>query len=238
MVAVGGILTVALLLSFNQFRRGNPEHVPALAEPTRPTEHRVVGVDNTNRHTLGRRTRAQVAPAEFDDTERRAFQDNFEKKYKPAIQRWAATYQGHVPFDPRAVSAQHCISRVGVNSDYYSYMFLIDGVTLGVEDRNGSVRLDYVGTTGTKKMMMMPTGAQPVLEPPVAKQDIISMVRADLGPIGANDEIRIIPSGLSSALNGGAIVCVGGDPNNFASWKINIVFKPDGQLAYYLLGPH
>jgi hypothetical protein len=50
------------------------------------------------------------------------------------------------------------------------------------------------------------------------------------------NDIRLIPSGYSGALNGGAIVNVGGTPDNAASWKYDMVIAPDGKLAYYLRG--
>ena len=45
-----------------------------------------------------------------------------------------------------------------------------------------------------------------------------------------------LPSGYSGALNGGAIVNVGGNPDNAASWKYDMVFGADGRLVYYLRG--
>lgn len=50
------------------------------------------------------------------------------------------------------------------------------------------------------------------------------------------NEIRLIPNRYSGALNGSAFVNVGGDPNNAASWKYDMIFDADGKLVYYLKG--
>ena len=41
---------------------------------------------------------------------------------------------------------------------------------------------------------------------------------------------------LSGSMNGGVNVVAGGDMNNFASWKLNVVFDADGTMGYYLRG--
>jgi hypothetical protein len=61
-------------------------------------------------------------------------------------------------------------------------------------------------------------------------------IEAESGTRFAAGEIRIYPSGPSGSLNGGAFVHVGGDPENGASWKYDMVFDPQGKLAYYLKG--
>jgi len=44
------------------------------------------------------------------------------------------------------------------------------------------------------------------------------------------------PTGFSSAINGGAIVEVGGNPANAASWNYTVIFDSNGTINYYIRG--
>ena len=116
----------------------------------------------------------------------------------------------------------------------------VDGNTLylGVADSKGFARVDDLNSPKeTRKMATIPDGSQsPIMTTPVSKEDITRMIEADGGIRFPSHEIRMTPSGLSGSLNGGVIVNVGGDPRNGASWKYDLVFGPDSQLAFYLRG--
>ena len=84
---------------------------------------------------------------------------------------------------------------------------------------------------------MLPTsGEAPIIATPVDKNQLVEMLGTDSGEQFRANDVRLIPSALSGALNGGALVHVGGDPNNAASWEYDLVFGADGKLAYYLKG--
>lgn len=177
-------------------------------------------------------------PNEFSDKEKTDFAENFKTKYRPAIVKWSEAYRGHVPISPGDITIDKLAERVG-NDIYSEYIFVVDGVTLGVRDSKAEVTVDYLNVRReTQKLNTLANGSEvPKVTSPVNQQEILRMVRDDIGAQIAAKDVRTISSGVSSGLNGGAVVEVGGDPNNFASWRLNLVFSADGSLAYYLKNP-
>ncbi len=175
----------------------------------------------------------------FTTAEKEQFEANFREKYQPAVQKWCKAYEGRVPFDAYDVTIDQFVERIGTQDRYREYIFVVNGITLGVRDSVASgIRVDYLNVpTQTRKMAMMPEGGTPpvVTSMPVTREQVADMLRAD-GGLDPNDKIDFIPSGLSGSLNGGAIVNVGPDPENGASLNYSLVFGPDGKLAYYLKG--
>jgi hypothetical protein len=173
---------------------------------------------------------SQLTPAE-----RAEFATNFVQRYKPAIAKWAKAFAGHLPLDPDAITADTANSRVGLNPAYYQYIFVVNGVTIGVSDTKGTAQVAYLNAREqTQKLAALPDGSQPpITAAPLSAQEIARMLEADSGEHFAANEIRTSPSGMAGNLNGGMFAAVGGDPDNAASWKYNLVFGPDGNLAYY-----
>ncbi|HET7623908.1 MAG TPA: hypothetical protein VFM25_01495 [Verrucomicrobiae bacterium] len=186
----------------------------------------------------GPEIRVKHQASNFTPEEKAEFLSNFERKYRPAIQKWCTAYEGHVPFSPDEITPKEFAERVGIDSSYGEYIFVVNGITLGVQDKKGVARVDYLNAPKqTRKMAMVPNGDDvPITTSPVQREEVMKMIQADGGGQFDPSEIRLIPTGLSGALNGGVIVSVGGDPNNSASWKFDMVFGPDDKLAYYLRG--
>jgi hypothetical protein len=173
---------------------------------------------------------SQLTPAERAD-----FQTNFTKRYQPAIAKWAKAFAGHLPIDPDSITPDTANSRVGLKPDYYQYIFVVKGVTIGVADAKGTAQVVYLNAREqTQKLATLPDGSQtPTTLAPLTAQEIAGMLEADGGGHFAPNEIRLSPSGMAGNLNGGMFAAVGGDSDNAASWKYNLVFGPDGNLAYY-----
>jgi hypothetical protein len=164
------------------------------------------------------------------------FLSNFPTRYRSALTTWCDAYAGHVPFSPDAVTPDKLAERVGAGSSF-EYIFIVDGVTLGIQDKNGIAHVSYLNAPQPTNLMHLSDGTQaPTLTTPVTREQVSQMLVADAGTAFTPQEIRMVPTGLSSALNGGVHVNVGGDPNNGFSWKYTMVFGPDGNLAYYLKG--
>lgn len=176
--------------------------------------------------------------SDFTDAEKDEFRSNFVARYKPALLKWSEAFSGRMPLNPDAVTPEKFVERVGKNASYREYIFVVDGITLGIQDSKGIARVDYLNDPKqTGKMTRLPTaGEVPVSSTPVSKDEVVKMLSAEGGTQFKPNDIRLIPSGYSGALNGGAIVNVGGNPDNAASWQYDIVFSADGQLAYYLKG--
>jgi hypothetical protein len=176
--------------------------------------------------------------SEFTDEERERFSSDFEGKYKPAVTKWSKAFHGRIPIDPDDLTLKKFVERIGTTPSYSEYIFVVNGITLGVQENRGVVRVDYLNSPAqTRKLAVLPDGSQtPITTSPVTRQEVIEMLEASCGTKYAPTDVRIIPSGLSGSLAGGAFVNVGGNPENGASWKYDMVFGPDGKLAFYQKG--
>ena len=132
----------------------------------------------------------------------------------PVLHQWAKAFDGHLPLGPDTITADKAVQRVGYNTNVYEYIFVVNGITLGVADSKGAAAVDYLNAPKqTRELAKVPDGSQaPSATLPLTKQDIIAMLEADGGTRFPESEIRLIPSGLSGSLNGGMYAEVGGDP--------------------------
>ena len=156
----------------------------------------------------------------------------FDGKLKPALEKWSTAYHGHLPFDPANLTSDKFLEQMG-RGNYCQYVFMVDGVTVGVDDANGDARVSYMATKAAKKLADSPKGERPNIPPPVSRDELMRMLRLDSGSNFAPAEVRIVPSALSSAVNGGMNVSVGGDAVNIASWKFTLSFGSDASMNYY-----
>jgi hypothetical protein len=231
-VAAWGFLKLVrhrVVVGERQAETNGVSQLPAVAIP-RITTNIVLPVES--------RSKIKHRASEFTSDESADFATNFEAKYKPAIMKWCQAFEGHVPIKPESVTPKQLAERIGKDSSYNEYVFVVDGITLGVQDKKGIARVDYLNAPQqTRKLVALPDGSQtPTLVMPVTKREIMQMIEAESGRQFNAHEIRMTPSGLSGGLSGGVLVDVGGNPENGASWSYDMVFGPDGNLAYYLKG--
>jgi hypothetical protein len=220
--------------------------IPAFFEKLRQNANPIV-VSTTNHFTdadarsnlqatAARMMSLRVRASELDEQQRAEFQANFQKKYKPVIDKWCEAYQGHLPFAPENLTADKFVERIGRSASYFNYTFVLDGTTLCVEDSRNGVFVSYLNAPQAKQLMQLPKGQQPLPNTSVERQKITQMLTLDSGAQFKPDEIRITPTAFSTGINGGAYVEVGGDPNNAVTWKYTLVFGADGKLVYYMRG--
>ena len=178
----------------------------------------------------------QKKAKDFTPEEKERFLATFNNRLKPALTKWLKAYGHHVPFND--VTPDNFYSRIGTSDTFSEYVFTIDGMTLTIDDKDGSSEVNYLNNPEqTKLLASLPQRAHPpTTQLPVQRQEVAAMVLADGGTQFAPDQIRMIPSGLSGSMDGGAFVHVGGNPQNAASWKFDMVFTRDGKMAYYLRG--
>lgn len=174
--------------------------------------------------------------AQLNQPQLAEFESTFNNKIKAALERWSQAYSGHLPFEPEKLSAQNLYGQIGRGTNYCVYTFMLNSSTLAVESVNGSMRVNYLNSPGSEKLLQLPNGEPINTSLSVTREQISSMLKADSGIDFPPAEIRIIPTAFSSAMNGGVNVSVGGDPKNIASWKYTLVFGPDGNLKYYCRG--
>jgi len=235
------ILAAAALSSLLIWQMSKHQAIPS-APPRKASQQATIApvtlAAGSNSPVAHPRSSVKHRASEFSASEKAEFVANFEGKYKPAIAKWYGAFNGHVPFAREEVTADRFVERIGINSAYGEYIFVVNGITLGVQDTKGTVQVDYLNAPQeTKKMAVLPDGSKaPIVTMPITREEIVKALEAVSGTRFPAQEIRMTPSGLSGSLNGGVLANVGGTPENGASWKYDMVFGPDGKLAYYLKG--
>ncbi len=171
--------------------------------------------------------------------ERAAFEERFATRLKPAVEKWCNAYDGHLPFKAVDLTVDRFKEQIGRNPSFMIYTFMLDGITLCVQDSQERTVVNYLNAPQAKLLTKLNNGSAATLDLPIQKEDVIRMVKADSGTMFRRDEIQLRPTGTASALNGGAFVDIaplGGNPNN-GLCKVSLVFDPDGNLAYYCRDP-
>jgi len=220
-VEVGVIFLFVAILSLIQ----STHPVPKV---TTVNGRRVVEYPTNNVDPLGR-----IRKTDFAQDQQALLTTNFEQRLKPAVVKWCKAYEGHLPFKPEDVTVDNFLVQTG-NDHFHMYTFMVNGTTVVVKDTDGMASMMYVSAPEAKKLVQLPKGVEPSLEIPVSKEEIIKMVQADTGKNIDPIKVRMTPTGLSSAINGGVMVMVGGDPINGASWDYTLIFGADGTLIYYM----
>jgi hypothetical protein len=132
--------------------------------------------------------------------------------------------------------SSNLVERLGQDEQFFVYTFILDGITLCVRDDYGAAQVFYLNAPQSKMLMGLPNGTAPTTATPVSAIEVSQMVKGVSGTDFTLSDIQITPAGYSSAMDGGAYVSIGGDPDNAATWKYTLVFGSDGKLAYYLKG--
>jgi len=82
------------------------------------------------------------------------------------------------------------------------------------------------------------SGAAPDISVPVTKNQVIQWVKEDTGNQFPPKEVVITPTGLATAIPGGAFVDLGGDSEApgayaFTGTNVQFVFGPNGNIMNY-----
>jgi hypothetical protein len=170
------------------------------------------------------------------------FTNFFANKAKPAIQRWYSVYGKRAPFTPDEITTSNLVSRAG-REEPYLYKFKVDGATVHLWEvpptvaPGGAVGF-YVATQESRPILdgALPKNPEPPIAPPIDRKEILALLKADSGKDWPPNDIQIIPTSQSTAMNGGMIVNVGEQAHMGGvgpPWDYNLVFGPDGKLCYY-----
>lgn len=186
---------------------------------------------------LGPHEQLRKTPFEkLNDADRNALTEKFKNEFRPALEHWCNVYAGHVPFRPDGPAPENFQQRIGRGDYYYCYVFLFDGVTIGIEERNGVANVSYVNTPQTAKLMDLPKGEPPDISAPLTREEVTRLLKEDSGKDFPPSDIRMVPTAVGSAMQGGINVMVGGDSENAASWEYTLTFGRDNMLTYHLKG--
>jgi len=235
---LGGAFVVVVVVFMRSPPRMN-KSIVAIQDAPKATNILNVPVTLTNTaRAANARSKIRKRASEFSDEEKRQFSADFEKTYRPRILNWCSNYDGRVPFSPDEISADKLAERFSNGSAYSEYVFVVDGITVGLRESKDAVRVDYLNDPKqTRKMAELPnTGEPPIVSNPIDRAEIARLLEAEGGKRFSPFDIRMKQSGFSGGLNGGVLVSIGGDPKNEASHEYDLVFGPDGKLAYYLRG--
>jgi hypothetical protein len=176
--------------------------------------------------------KAELSPGELKQLEWL-----FRERLKPALQRWAQAYDGRIPFNPEEVAMENLHSRLGDHPGRYAYTFMVNGSTLSFVEQEGNYAVGYLSAPDAPKLNDVHGGQTPIVTVPVTKEQVIAMVKADIGEEFPMEEVRISPTGLACAINGGAFVRVKPLGKNNEVGVVNLVIGPDGKLISYASDP-
>jgi hypothetical protein len=179
---------------------------------------------------------------EFSSAEIAELHQNFKDRFQPAIQKWTSAYGERVPAEIATVSVTNFVERLGANTNYSLYTFVVGDFTLTIQDTPRAAKVMYLMSKSGARLLNTdhPGGAAPDISVPVQRDEIIRMAYADAGRRFNPNEVHITPTALGTGVNGGAFVKLipeGADPNNDLSVKLDMVFGPDGKLLNYERDP-
>lgn len=230
-IVAAGLAVMLLFLLLVPYPRGKKEEPFPSQEPTPPPSP-APGRTNASRPTQPLKDGFEG----LNEAERSELKGKFSAEFRPELERWCSVYAGHVPFRPDAIAPENFHARMGRSSSYYCYVFTLNGMTIAIEDRNGVANVSHINTPQTAKLMDLPKGEAPDLRSPLTREEVTQLIKADSGKDFPPSEIRMVPTAMGSAMQGGVNVMVGGDPQNAASWEYTLTFGPDKMLTYYLKG--
>jgi hypothetical protein len=183
---------------------------------------------------------------DFSGEEKEQLTNVFEMKLKPAAEKWFSVYSNRVPFNLAGLTMDKFVRRIGKDSNYRAYTFVVGDTTFGIQEFHGSTYVNYLASRrGVVAMNNVPKLSGPAdLSMPISRDEVIELIQADSGVRFPPNEVTLTPTGESGSLMGGANVQVGkevNDPNGrkftTTSMDFSIVFGSDGKLAYYLRTP-
>lgn len=178
--------------------------------------------------------RTSKPAAKFTAEEKTILNELFVERFKPAIDRWASAYAGHLPFDANEITLDKFHSTGNGN-----YTFMLGDTTFTIFNGRKGAKVFYMMTRqAAKDLNSFPTDGKPRnLTVPITREEVLKMAEADTGLHYELKDIVINPTAKFSNIDGGAEVQVGikynggmmlMDPNNLL-----FVVGPDGKLVTY-----
>jgi len=174
------------------------------------------------------------------DAEKTQFQQTFKEKIKPAVERWCSVYSNHIPFSADDVTTDKLKQLIFPGRPVHGYAFVLDGITVYVQDERGDVYVQYImQRSGLDQAMDVSKPPDSLKKDSVTRAEILKLLKADSGFDFPPEQLMTRPTGISGAMNGGVYVDAGegvNEPNHASNAEYSLVFGPDGKMVSYLRG--
>lgn len=164
------------------------------------------------------------------------FTNRFEKRFKPAIERWCTVYAGRVPFTAGDVTPDKFHSKAAG----FIYTFMLGDTTFCVYDGPRGTYVFYMMTKeASQQLNNVGNGAtQHDISTSATRQVITGLLKADTGIDYPSDQVSINPTGKFSSMQGGVMVEAGGIVPSGAyrvetMTNLDFVLDGNGQLVSY-----
>jgi hypothetical protein len=229
------VLLIVIVGSLGYFlwwkRQSRPQptqEVPVVILPAPPTNHNVF----TNYVPI------PDAPwNRMTDIQRASLAAKFREKMKPAADKWFNAYSNHLSIQAINFLPENYVQRLGTNETGTSFFtFMFGDTTFTLQNTDDSWKVSYLMASSAKALSQLPSGAVPNLHLPITRNEVIAMVKADIGHV-PTEAIIINPTGTGSAMNGGVNVRIG-PPNNIPAVsgpdKLDLTFDSNSTIVYYL----
>ena len=144
--------------------------------------------------------------SQFTPDEKKLLEQIFNDRFKPAIDKWANAYKGHLPFDASIITLDKFYS---VSAGLYTFM--IGDTTFTIFNGRKGTKVFYMMTRqAAKDLNSIPTDGKPRnLTVPITREEVLKMAEADTGLHYELKDIVIRPTAKFSNIDGGADVEVG-----------------------------
>lgn len=145
--------------------------------------------------------------SDFTPEQKADFEKQFKERIKPAIDKWANAYAGHLPFDPSVITADKLHSTLAGGF----CTFMIGDTTFTVLDNKKGTKVFYLMERQTAlDLNSIPKDGTPRnLTTPVKSGEVLKMATADTGLKYELKDIVIKPTATYCNIDGGADVEVG-----------------------------
>jgi len=145
--------------------------------------------------------------SDFTPEQKAEFEKTFNERIKPAIDKWANAYAGHLPFDPSVIT----IDKFHSTLDGGYYTFMIGDTTFTVCDNKHGTKVFYLMERQTALDLnnVSKAGTPRNLTVPVKADEVLKMATADTGLKYELKDVVIRPTATYCNIDGGAYVEVG-----------------------------
>lgn len=227
-VLAGVLVTCGLMVYFHS--KHTPQTESQAPPPTQTPVTNSVTFQNPDKRAHG------LPATAFTPEQKSEFEKRFNERMKPAIDKWANAYAGHLPFDASVITADKLHSTL----DGGFFTFMIGDTTVTVLDNRKGTKVFYLMEKQAALDLnnVSKGGVTRDLTTPIKADEVLKMASADTGLTYALKDVVIKPTATFCNIDGGAYVEVGikyanglllVDPNN-----LSFTMDSSGKIVSYM----